>query len=128
MRTAGVRWGMREGDRVNYGAVEPRLYYAVAGAWHRLGGAFGVAGGSLFYWTRFLNVLLATVTVVVAGAAARLAVPESPALAVGVALFVAVVPRGGFYGGSNDALVPLTGCPAFCARVRPRARAGPPRG
>jgi len=118
MRAAAVPWGMREWDRVNYEAVEPPLYYAVAGAWHRLGGALGVAGGSFFYWTRFLNVLLATVTVVVAAAAARLAFPESPALAVGVALFVAVVPRGSFYGVSNDALVPLTSGLAFCAALR----------
>src|SRR5207245_10977317 len=43
---------------------------------------------------------------------------EAPALAVGVALFVALVPRGSFYGVSNDALAPLTSGLAFYALLR----------
>jgi 4-amino-4-deoxy-L-arabinose transferase-like glycosyltransferase len=43
---------------------------------------------------------------------------DAPALAVGVALFVALVPRGSFYGVSNDALAPLTGGLALCALLR----------
>jgi Predicted membrane protein (DUF2142) len=117
VRTAAVQWGMRDLDRVNYEAVEPPLYYMVAGAWHRLGSALGITGGHLFYWTRFLNVALAMAIVAVA-AAARLAIPEHPALAVGVALFVALVPRGSFYGVGNDALVPLTSGLAFYALLR----------
>jgi hypothetical protein len=84
---------MREWDRLNYEAVEPPLYYVVAGAWYRLGTALGLSGGRLFYWTRFLNALLEAATVAVAVVAARLAMTEAPALAVGVALFVALVPR-----------------------------------
>src|SRR5207253_6177331 len=56
--------------------------------------------------------------VAVAAGAARLALTEAPMLAVGVALFVALVPRGSFYGVSNDALAPLTGGLAFYALLR----------
>ena len=118
MRAAALPWGTREWDRLNYEAVEPPLYYAVAGVWHRLGTALGLAGGRLFYWTRFLNALLEAALVAVAVVAARLAVTEAPVRAVGVALFVALVPRGTFYGVSNDALTPLTSGLAFCALLR----------
>jgi len=115
---AAVPWGMRDWDRLNYEAVEPPLYYLVAGAWYRLGTALGLSGGRLFYWTRFLNALLEAAIVAVAVGAARLAMTEAPALAVGVALFVALVPRGSFYGVSNDALAPLTSGLAFYALLR----------
>jgi hypothetical protein len=118
IRAAAVPWGVQDWDRLNYEAVEPPLYYVVAGAWYRLGAALGLAGGRLFYWTRFLNALLEVALVAVAAAAARLAIPGAPALAFGVALFAALVPRGTFYGVSDDALTPLTGGLAFCALLR----------
>jgi len=118
IRAAAVPWGIQDWDRLNYEAVEPPLYYVAAGAWHRLGIALGFAGARLFYWTRFLNALLEVALVAVAAGAARLALTEAPMLAVGVALFVALVPRGSFYGVSNDALAPLTGGLAFYALLR----------
>lgn len=118
LRAAAVAWGTRDWDRLNYEAVEPPLYYVAAGAWHRLGIALGLAGGRLFYWTRFLNALLEAALVAVAAVAARLALTEAPTLAVGVALFAALVPRGSYYGVSNDSLTPLTSGLAFCALLR----------
>jgi Predicted membrane protein (DUF2142) len=118
VRAAAVLWGAREWDRLNYEAVEPPLYYVAAGAWHRLGAALGLTGGRLFYWTRFLNALLGAALVAVAAAAARLATPGAPGLAFGLALFAALVPRGTFYGVSDDALTPLAGGLAFYALLR----------
>jgi len=118
IRAAAVAWGAQDWDRVNYQAGEPPLYYVAAAAWYRLGTALGLSGGRLFYWTRFLNALLEAALVAVAVVAARLATTDAPALAVGVALFVALVPRGSFYGVSNDALAPLTGGLALWALLR----------
>jgi len=118
IRVAAVSWGTQDWDRLNYQAVEPPLYYVAAAAWYRVGTALGLSGGQLFYWTRFLNALLEAALVAVAVVAARLAMTDAPALAVGVALFVALVPRGSFYGVSNDALAPLTGGLALCALLR----------
>jgi len=47
------------------------LYYAVAGAWYRLGGRSACAAGGL-YWIRFLNVLVAALLVWLAYGFARL--------------------------------------------------------
>jgi len=118
VRDAAVPWGARDWDRLNYEAVEPPLYYVAAAAWHRLGAALGLTGGRLFYWTRFLNAFVEAALVAVAAAAARLIAPGSPALAFGLALFAALVPRGTFYGVSDDALTPLTGALAFYALLR----------
>ena len=118
VRGAAVPFGARDWDRLNYEAVEPPLYYVAAAAWHRLGAALGLTGGRLFYWTRFLNALFEGALVAVAAAAARLIAPGSPAVAFGLALFAALVPRGTFYGVSDDALTPLTGALAFYALLR----------
>ncbi len=42
----------------NHESGEPPLYYTIAGSWLDLGHVFGITGGWLLYWVRFLNVFV----------------------------------------------------------------------
>jgi hypothetical protein len=108
LRQAVLPWGMERWNLVNHEATEPPVYYAVAGAWYRLGQTVGLAGGQLFYWTRFLNGVLFAGVVALAYLLARTVCPGHSALALAAAVLVAAFPQGSFYGATNDApLVPL---------------------
>src|ERR1700687_3489444 len=63
-------------SRINHEETEPPLYYALAGAWWNIGRAFGLHGGFLLYWVRFLNVPMAAALVWLASIAARIVFPE----------------------------------------------------
>src|SRR2546425_11816753 len=98
--------------------MEPPVYYAVAGAWYRLGGTLGLTGGQRFYWTRFLNALLAAGLVAIAALFARAFCPANRALSLPVPLLVAAFSHATFYVSTNDApLAPRLFCPAPCARL-----------
>ena len=108
LRQRVLPWGIEHWNLVNHEATEPPVYYAVAGAWHRLGNVIGLAGGQLFYWTRFLNSALFAGVVWLAYLFARDVCPGDRFLALGVPLLVAVFPQFSFYGATNDApLAPL---------------------
>jgi 4-amino-4-deoxy-L-arabinose transferase-like glycosyltransferase len=121
LRRAALRWGMERWDRVNHEATEPPVYYALAGAWYRLGRSVGLIGGHLFYWTRFLNSLLFAGVVWVAYLFARDVCPGNRSLALGVPLLVATFPQSSFYGATNDSpLAPMLFAAALYALVRLR--------
>ncbi len=126
LRRAVLPWGMERWNRVNHEATEPPVYYALAGAWYRLGRSLGLTGGHLFYWTRFLNSLLFAVVVWLAYLFARDVCPGNRSLALGVPLLVATFPQNSFYGATNDGpLAPLLFAASLYALVRLR-RSGQP--
>jgi len=104
--------------RINYESSQAPLYYAVAALWLRLGGWFGLAGGFLLYWIRFLNVFLAAALVWLGFAAARLVFPETQFVRLGVPVLLAVLPQDIFYSIQNDVLSPLCFGLAFIGLVR----------
>ncbi len=93
------------------------LYYAVAALWLRLGQFFGLAGGLLLYWIRFLNVFLAAALVWLGFAAARLIFPEGRFVRLGVPVLLAALPQDIFYSIQNDVLSPLCFGMAFINNI-----------
>jgi hypothetical protein len=91
----------------NHEIHSPPVYYAVAGAWHRLGALCGLQGGRLVYWVRFLNIPIAIALTLLAYAAVLRMAPEAPALAAGVAVLTACIDQDMFYSINSDALSPL---------------------
>lgn len=107
-------WNVR-----NHEATEPPFYYAVAGAWYRLGRAIGLAGGHIFYWTRLLNSALFAGVVWLAYLFARESCPGNRSLALGVAVLATVFPQDSFFGVSNDGpLAPLLFAAALYSLLR----------
>ena len=119
LRESVLPWGIERWNIVNHEATEPPVYYAVAGAWHRLGQAAGLGGGQLFYWTRFPNSALYAGVVALAYVFARTVCPGHQALGLAAAVLVAAFPQGSFYGATNDApLAPLLLAAALVCLVR----------
>ena len=92
----------------NHEASQPPLYYAVAGAWWRLGKIFGFDGGRLLYWLRFLNVPVIVALVWLGGLAARKIFPENSFIRLAVPALIAFMPQTTFYAINNDIFSPLT--------------------
>jgi hypothetical protein len=102
----------------NYEASQPPLYYALAGAWWRLGRLCGFHDGFLLYWVRFLNVFFVVALVWLGYVAARMVFPEKSFLRFGVPALLAFMPQTAFYSIQNDALSPLCFGAAFILLVR----------
>jgi len=100
-------------ERVNFESTQPPLYYAVAGAWYRIGAWVGLRDGRLLYWTRFLDVVACTCLTWLAYAFARTFFPDRPFLRLGIPLLVAFFPQDMFFAVNNDVLLPLSGGAAF---------------
>lgn len=91
----------------NYEISQTPLYYTLAGAWWRAGRLFGLQGGRLLYWLRFLNVAQMIALVWLAWYGARLVFPENAFVRVGVPAVVAFIPQSAFYSIGNDMLSSL---------------------
>jgi hypothetical protein len=89
------------------------VYYAVAGLWCAIGRTLGIAGGSLLYWIRFLNVPLFAVLVWVSYLVAKTFFPNDMLFRIGLPLMVAFFPQDLFYSISNDSFTPLLFAVAF---------------
>ena len=92
---------------INHEASQPPAYYAIAGAWWRLGGALGLHDGVLLYWLRFLNIPMIMMLVCLGWLAARTVFPENNFIAVAVPALIAFLPQKTFYAINNDSLAPL---------------------
>jgi len=97
----------------NHEAASPPLYYAVAGAWWRLGKILGLDGGHLLYWLRFLNVPLVAALVWLGWLAAKKVFPENNFIRLAVPALIAFLPQTTFYAINNDVFSPLTFGAAF---------------
>lgn len=91
----------------NYEATQPPLYYAVAGAWLRLGEALALRGARLLYWIRDLDVLVVAFAVWLTWIFSKLAFADEPFVRLGAPLLVAFLPQDVFYSINNDVLLPL---------------------
>jgi hypothetical protein len=99
-----VRWAQ---SLPNHEAHAPPVYYALAGAWYRLGGWLGLTDGARLYWIRFLNVPLFAALVWCAYVFCRDWLPGRPELRLGVPLLLAALPQDVFYSVNSDVLSPL---------------------
>jgi hypothetical protein len=88
-------------------SIQPPLYYTVAGAWWNAGKSFGLAGGHLLYWLRFLNLPIVIAVVWLGWLAAREVFPENLFARLAVPAFIAFMPQTAFYSINNDILAPL---------------------
>ena len=102
----------------NHESGEPPFYYSVAGLWLNLGRAFGLTGGWLLYWIRFLNVFVAAILVWIGFVAAKLVFPDEPLIRVGVPLLLAVWPQTTLYSVTSDSLSPLSFGIAFIGLLK----------
>ena len=103
---------------INHEASQPPLYYALAGAWWRLGKMLGFHDGPLLYWLRFLNIFFIGALVGLGYVAARLVFPERKFLRLGVPALLAFLPQTTFYSIQNDVLSPLCFGAAFICLVK----------
>ncbi|MEE9609014.1 MAG: hypothetical protein V3U03_14840 [Myxococcota bacterium] len=100
--------------RINLEAYQPPAYYAVAGAWLKLGRALGFDGGGLLYWLRSLNALAWCALLLVAYGFLREAYPANALVRLGVPLLLAVFPQDALYYVTPDAFSPLFAGAGFC--------------
>ena len=102
----------------NQEAAQPPLYYTFAALWWHLGKWFGLDGGRLLYWIRFLNVFFIAALVWAGHVAARTVFPKNLFLRLGVPAVIAFIPQTAFYAIQNDVLSPLCFGAAFILLVK----------
>lgn len=102
----------------NQEASQPPLYYTLAAMWWHLGKWFGLDGGHLLYWIRFLNVFFVAALVWIGHVAARTIFPNRWFLRLGVPAMLAFLPQTAFYAIQNDVLSPLCFGAAFILLVK----------
>ena len=95
------------GPLTNNESTSPPLYYAVAGAWLRIGTALGLDGRLLLYWLRLLDPFVVAALVWLGYVAARMVFPAQPASRLAVPLLLAFFPQDIFYSIQSDVLSPL---------------------
>jgi hypothetical protein len=105
-------------ERENKEAEQPPAYYALAGAWLRLGRALGLEGARLLYFVRGLGALAAAAFVGVAYRLVRDLYRDAALVRLGVPLLAAVFPQDTLFYVTPDALSPLLGGLAFALSLR----------
>ena len=112
--------------RDNKEAEQPPAYYAVAGAWLRLGRALGLEGARLLYFVRGLGVLVAGALVWVAHRLVRDLYRDAELMRFGVPLLAAVFPQDTLFYVTPDVFSPLLGglCFALSLRLARRPESG----
>ncbi len=103
---AAILWGIGP-ESLNHESSQPPLYYVAAALWMRLGHLFGLTGGGLLYWVRFLNVFIAAALVWIGFVAASLIFPQDRFMRLGVPLLLTALPQDIFYSIQNDVLSPV---------------------
>jgi predicted membrane protein DUF2142 len=102
----------------NHESGEPPLYYSIAGLWLNLARTFGMTGGWLLYWVRFLNVFVAATLVWIGFVAAKLVFPDRQFIHLGVPMLLAVWPQTTFYSVQSDSLSALCFGVAYLGLVK----------
>ena len=107
-------------SRPNIEAEAPPTYYALGGAWMRLGRALGLTDLDLLYWIRLLNPLLAGVVVGLTYAFLRRRCSDHAFRRLGPCMFLAGYPNDLQYGVTPDVLSIGLGALCFFGLVRMR--------
>jgi len=92
---------------VNHESSQAPLYYFLAGIWTNIGELFGITGGHLLYWIRFLNILFIVSLVVIASKISKELFPDDAFLSIAVPALVAFIPQDSYYTIENDVLSPV---------------------
>jgi hypothetical protein len=108
----------------NLEANQSPFYYAVAGAWLRLGRALGLDGGPLLYWLRGLAAPAAFALVLASHRVLRRVHPVR-FVRLGVPALLAFLPQDCVYYVTSDALSPLLGGVGFLLCVDLALRRAP---
>jgi hypothetical protein len=108
----------------NLEANQSPFYYAVAGAWLRLGRALGLDGGPLLYWLRGLAAPAAFALVLASHRVLRRVHPDR-FVRLGVPALLAFLPQDCVYYVTSDALSPLLGGVGFLLCVDLALRRAP---
>jgi len=116
IRHAGEGGESRSGDQCRVFPGAGVLH--AGGGWLRAGRWFGLSGGTLLYWIRFLNVFLVAGLVWIGYAAAKQTFPAERFVRLGVPTLVAILPQDAFYSIQNDVLSPVFFGLAFVGLVR----------
>ena len=113
-------------ERENKEAEQPPAYYLVAGAWLRLGRAFGFEGARLLYFVRGLGALVAGALVLLAHRLVRELYSDEALVRWGVPLLAAVFPQDTLFYVTPDVLSPLLGglCFTFSLRLARHPESG----
>jgi hypothetical protein len=117
VRSRTVEW-FKGKNRVNREEYSEPLYYAIAGAWLATGRALGLTGGGLLYWTRFLNVPVFVLVIIIAWRTGVMCFPEDVNQRLGVPLMVSFLPQDILYAINSDVFSPLFSGIAFYFLVR----------
>ena len=104
----------------NFEAEGPPTYYAMGGAWLKLGRTIGLQGIQLLYWVRWLNPMLAAAVVVATYAFLRRRCPGDAFRRLGPCVFLAGYPNDLNYGVTADVLSIGLGALCFFGLVRMR--------
>jgi hypothetical protein len=114
-------------ERIDQEGASAPLYYAIAGAWWRLGERGGLQGINLLYWVRFLNIFFMTGIIWLGYWAARLVFTGAfPRVA--APLLLAFFPQHIFYSIQSDVLSPPFFGLAFIAIIKMSQAEIPGRG
>lgn len=104
----------------NFEAEGPPTYYALAGAWLKLGRELGLQPIQLLYWVRWLNPMLAAAVVIATYAFLRRRCPGDSFRRLGPCIFLAGYPNDLNYGVTADVLSIGLGALCFFGLVRMR--------
>jgi len=107
-------------SRLNFEAEGPPTYYALAGAWLKLGRTLGLEKIQLLYWIRWLSPLLLAMLVLLTHAFLRRRCPEDTFRRLGPCVFLAGYPNDLQYGVTPDVLSMGLGAISFFGLVRMR--------
>ncbi len=107
-------------NQTNIEAEAPPTYYALGGAWMKLGRALGLEGLQLLYWIRWLNPLLAAAVVLLTYGFLCTRRPGDAFRRLGPCVFLAGYPSDLQYGVTPDVLSIGLGALCFFALVRMR--------
>jgi len=93
--------------RKNHEAFSPPIYYVLAGGWYDLGKLFGLTGGHLLYWIRFLNILVYAILFWFVHLFIKKVYKNNLFMQFGTLLLLTFFPQDVFYSINNDVLSPL---------------------
>lgn len=111
---AAAAWARRG----NHECMQPPVYYALGGAWFKLGSLLGMHNGTQLYFVRFLNAPIFAALVWLAFLLCREAFPDNEFVYLGVPGVVAILPQDVFYSLNNDVLLAPTAALFFLLLIR----------